>query len=102
MNPVMALRMKQNAVLSTSGTTQHARNAVVQAPSCLPGDPCIADRAETALFVPEKAKKTGAPKRILHMIRFTFLEVSFIDRIVGVRVASNLDMSSDGNATGQE
>ena len=74
----------------------------MQAPSRDPGDFYVAYWAEAALFIPEKAKKTGATKRILHMIRFTFLEVSFIDRIVGVRVASNLDMSSDGNATGQE
>jgi len=74
----------------------------VQAPSCDPGDPGIAHRAEAALFVPEKAKNTGAPKRILHMIGFTFLEVSFINRIVGVRVASNLDMSLDADTTSQE
>ena len=74
----------------------------MEAPPCDPGNFGIAHRAEAALFVPEKAKKTGAPKRILHMIRFTFLEVSFIDRIVGVRVASNLDVSLDGDMTSQE
>src|ERR1700733_767326 len=32
-NPVVALWMKQNAVICTRGTTQHTRNAVVNAPT---------------------------------------------------------------------
>ena len=99
MNPVMALGMKQNTVLSTGGSTHHARNAIVQAPSRDPGDFCIAHRAEAALFVPEEAKKARTPKRILHMIPFAFLEVGFIVRIVWVRFAFNLDVSLDGSTT---
>jgi hypothetical protein len=36
------------------------------------------------------------------MICFAFLEVSFIGRIIGVRFASNLDVSLDGYTTPQE
>ena len=74
----------------------------MEAPSGDSGDLGMAHRAEAALFVPEKAKNAGAPKRVLHMIRFAFLEVSFIGRIVGVCFASNLDMSLDGDTTSQE
>jgi hypothetical protein len=35
------------------------------------------------------------------MIRFAFFEVGFADRIIGIRVASDLDMSLDGGVTGQ-
>jgi len=38
MNPVVALGMKQNAVLRTRRTTFQARDPVVQAPSRDPGD----------------------------------------------------------------
>lgn len=74
----------------------------MQAPSGDPGDLEIAHRAEAALVIPEKAKEAGTPKRVLHMICFAFLEVGFIVRIVGVRFASNLDVSLDRDATSQE
>ena len=102
MNPVMALWVKQNAVLSTARTTHYAGYAVVQAPPREASDFGIAHRAEAALFRPEKAKKTGAPKRVPHMVPFAFLEVGFVGRIVGIRVASNLDMSADGSSAGRE
>jgi hypothetical protein len=102
MNPVMALGMKQNAFLRTAGAALHTGDAIGEPPSCDPGDLCVAHRAEAALFVPEKAKKTGTLERTPHMIRFAFLEVSLIDRIVGVRFASNLDVSLDGGTTSQE
>ena len=73
MNPVMALWVKQNAVLSPARTTHHAGYAVVQAPPREASDFGIAHRAEAALFRPEKAKKTGAPKRVPHMVPFAFL-----------------------------
>ena len=101
MNPVMALRVKQDAVRSAARTTHHAGYAVVQAPPSESSDFGIAHRAEAALFKPEKAKKAGAPKRVPHMVPFAFLEVGFVGRIVGIRVASNLDMSSNGSVASQ-
>jgi hypothetical protein len=74
----------------------------MKAPSGETGDSGLTHRAETVLFVPEKAKKTGASKRIPHMIRFTLFEIGFIGRIVGVRVASNLDMSTYGSVAGRQ
>ena len=102
MNPVMALRVKQDAVLSVAQTTHHAGYAVVQAPPRESSDFGIAHRAEAALFRPEKAKKAGAPKRVPHMVPFAFFEVGFVGRIVGIRVASNLDMSTYGSSAGRE
>jgi hypothetical protein len=57
-------------------------------------------RQETTLFRPEIAKNTRASERVPHVIRFAFLEVGFAGRIVGVRVAFNLDMSRAYSATG--
>ena len=74
----------------------------MQAPPREASDLGIAHRAEAALFRPEEAKKTRAPKRVSHMIPFTFLEVDFIGRIVGIRIASNLDMSTYGSGAGRE
>ena len=74
----------------------------MKAPSGETGDSGITHRAETALFIPKKAKKTRAPKRVLHMIRFTLFEIGFIGRIVGVRVASDLDMSTYGSVAGRQ
>src|SRR5271166_6041012 len=101
-NPVMALGMKQDAVVGAGRTTHHARDAMVKAPPRESGDFCMARRAEAALFIPEIAKDTRTPKRVLHTIRFAFFEVGFIGRIVGVRVAFNLDMSLVGGVTGQQ
>jgi len=98
----MAFWVKQDAVHSTARTTQHAGYAVVQAPPREASDFGIAHRAEAALFRPEEAKKTGAPKRVPHMVPFAYLEVGFVGRIVGIRVASNLDMSADGSSAGRE
>jgi len=74
----------------------------VKAPSRDSSDSGITHWAEAALFVPEKAKDTRAPKRVQHVIRFAFLEVGLTGRVVGIRVASNLDMSLDGSTTGQQ
>jgi hypothetical protein len=100
MNPVMALWMKENAVLGAVRTTHHTGNAVVQAPTRDPSDFCIAHSAEPVLFMPEKAKRASTPKRFLHMGSFAFLEVDFIGRVVGVRVTFDFDVSPDGGATG--
>ena len=75
MNPVMAFRMKENAVFGALRTTHHAGNAVVKAPARDPSDFRIAHSAESALFMPEKAKRASTPKRFLHMGSFAFLEV---------------------------
>ena len=76
MNPVMALGMKQNAVLGTGRTTHYPGNAMVKAPPGETIDFGVAYRTEASLFKPEKAKKMGAPKRVPHMIRFAFLPSS--------------------------
>src|ERR1700694_4785314 len=62
-------------MLSTARTTLHAGDVIVKAPPGETGDSGIAHRAETALLIPEKAKNTRTPKRILHMICFAFFEV---------------------------
>ena len=90
MNPVMALWMKENAVLGALRTTHHTGNAVVKAPTRDPSDFCIAHSADPALFMPEKAKRTSTPKRFLHMGSFAFFEVDFIGGVVGVRVTLTL------------
>jgi hypothetical protein len=68
----------------------------VQAPSRDAGDFGVAYQTETTLFMPEIAKNTRASERVPHVICFAFLEVGFVGRIVGVRVAFDLDMSLDG------
>ena len=55
----------------------------MKAPTRDPSDFCIAYRAEPALFIPEKAKSTSTPKRVLHMVCFAFLEVGLKGRVVG-------------------
>jgi hypothetical protein len=39
----------------------------MKTPACDPGDFCIAQRAETTLFIPEVAKSTSTPKRFQHV-----------------------------------
>ncbi len=74
----------------------------MKAPACGPGDFCIALRAESTLFIPEKAKSTGTPKRFRHVSLFAFFKVGFIGWIVRVSFAFDLDMSFDGGALGVE
>src|ERR1700730_7074418 len=50
--------------------------------------------------MPEKTKRTSAPKRFLHMGSFALFEVGFIGRLVGVRVTLDFNVSLDGCATG--
>jgi hypothetical protein len=52
----------------------------MEPPACDPGDFCMAQRAESTLFIPEKAKSTGTPKRFQHVSPFPFFEVGFIVR----------------------
>ena len=74
----------------------------MKAPARDPGDFCIAQRAESALFIPEKAKSASTPKRVQHVSPFTFFKVGFIGGIVWVRFALDLDLSFDGSALGVE
>ena len=73
---------------------------MVKAPARDPSDFCIASRAEATLFIPEKAKRTSAPKCFLHMGCFAFFEVSLIGRVVGVRISFDFNVSLDGGASG--
>jgi hypothetical protein len=73
---------------------------VVKPPAREPSDFGIAHSAEPALFMPEKAKRTSTPKRVLHRGFFALCEVGFIGRVVGVRVTFDFNVSLDGCATG--
>jgi hypothetical protein len=73
---------------------------VVKAPTRESSDFCIAHSAEATLFIPEKAKRTSAPERFLHMGFFAFFEVGLIGRVVGVRVTFDFNVSLDGGAAG--
>ena len=72
----------------------------MKAPTCDPGDFCIALCAESTLFIPEIAKSAGTPERVQHVSPFAFFEVGFIGWIVRVSFAYNLDVSFDGSALG--
>ena len=98
----MALGMKQDAVVCTRGTTRNKRDAMMKAPARDPGDLGVAYGAGSALELPEKAKSPRTPKRFRHMISFAFLEVSFIDGIVWVGFALDLDVSLNGRVTGEQ
>ena len=100
MNPVMALRMKENTVFGTARTTQYPGDAVMQAPAGDPSDFGVAHRAESVLFMPEIAKCASTPERIQHMGPFAIFEVGFIHWVVRVGFAFNLDVSFDGSALG--
>jgi hypothetical protein len=78
MNPVMALGMKQDAVIDPGRTTHYPGDAIVKAPPCERSDFGVAHRTEAALLIPKKAKKTRTPKRVPHMIRFALFEVGFV------------------------
>ena len=67
-------------------------------PACDPGDFCMAQRAESTLFIPEIAKSTDTPKRFQHVSPFPFFEVGFIGWIV--RVGFAFDVPFDGSALG--
>ena len=98
----MALWMEQDAVVYTRRTTHHTRDAIMNAPSRNPGDLGVAHGAEPALKLPEKAKSPRTPKRFRHMISFAFLEVGFIDGIVWVGFALDLDVSLNRRVTGEQ
>jgi hypothetical protein len=72
----------------------------MKAPACDPGDFCIAQRAESTLFIPEIAKSTSTPERFQHVSPFAFFEVGFIRGIVRVSFAFYLDVPFDGSALG--
>jgi len=72
----------------------------MKAPACDPGDFCIAQRAESTLFMPEIAKSACTPKRFQHVSLFPFFEVGFIGWIVRVSFAFDLDVPFDGSALG--
>jgi len=100
MDPVMACRMKQNAVCDTARTTHHTGGAVMKAPSGDPSDFCVTHRAKSVLFMPEIAKSASTPKRVQHMSAFSFFEVGFIHEIVRVGFAFYLAVPFDGSALG--
>ena len=100
MNPVVALRMKQDAVFDAFRTTLHERNAVVKAPSRDPSDFDIANSAETTLLHPEKAKCLGTPERVQHVRTFPIFEIGFILWVVRVGFAFHFSVSFDGCVTG--
>ena len=77
-NPVVALWMKQNAVLGTLVPADHTGDTMMKTPSRDSGDPYTAYGADPALELPEKAKCLSTPKRRRHMIRFAFLEVGCV------------------------
>ena len=74
----------------------------MNAPARDPVDLGVAHGAGAALRLPEKAKSTRTPKRFRHMISFAFHEVSFIDGIVWVSFALDLDVSLNGRVTGEQ
>jgi hypothetical protein len=102
MNPVVALWMEQDAVFCTRGTTQCTGDAMMKAPTRDPGDLGVAHGTEPALELPEKAKSPRTPKRFRHMICFALFEVGFIDGIVRISGALDLDVPLNGRATGEE
>ena len=75
---------------------------MVKAPARDAGDFRIAHRAESVLFMPEIAKCMSTPKRVQHVISFAFLKVGFIRGIVRVSLASDLDVSFNGDATREQ
>ena len=72
----------------------------MKAPAGDPGDCCMAQRAESTLFIPERAKSAGTPKRFQHVSPFPCFEIGFIGWIVRVSFAFDLDVSFDGGALG--
>jgi hypothetical protein len=72
------------------------------APARDPGDLGVAHGAEPALKLPEKAKSPRTPKRFRHMISFAFFEVGFIDGVVRVGFAFDLNVSLNGRVTGEQ
>ena len=66
MNPVVAFRMKQNAVLGTLQTTFHERDAVVNAPARDPGDLDLTNNAEAACFLQRK-RRVFIPRNVSSM-----------------------------------
>ena len=74
----------------------------MEPPACDPGDFCMAQRAESTLFIPEIAKSASTPKRFQHVSPFPCFEVGFIGWIVRVGFAVYLDVSLDGSALGAE
>ena len=75
---------------------------MMKTPSRDSGDPYTAYGAEPALELPEKAKGPRTPKRFRDMICFAFFEVGFIDGIVRISGALDLDVPLNGRATGEE
>ena len=69
-------------------------------PTCDPGDFGMTQHAESTLFMPERAKSAGTPKRVQHVSPFPFFEVGFIGWIVRVGFAFDLDVPFDGSALG--
>src|SRR6266704_3690547 len=72
----------------------------MKAPTCDAGDFCIAQRAESTLFMPEIAKSACTPKRFQHVSLFPFFAVCFIGWLVLVSFAFDLDVPFDGSALG--
>ena len=71
---------------------------MVQAPARDPSDFDIANSADAALFLTEKAKSLGAPERVQHMRTFPIFEIGFVCRIVRVGFALHFNVSFNGGA----
>jgi hypothetical protein len=72
----------------------------MKAPTCDPGNSLVAHGATSTLFIPEKAKSTSTPKRALHVVRFAFLEVGLMSRVIRVGLAFDFYVSFNGCAHG--
>jgi hypothetical protein len=72
----------------------------MKAPAGDPSDCYVAHRAESVLFIPEIAKSASTPERSQHMSTFSIFKVGFIDGIVRVGFALDLDVSCNRSALG--
>ena len=98
----MAGRMHEHAVLDRVLAPVGSPHDVVVVPPRHRGDLLVADRTDTALFLPEQTQSPAAHQGPGHLHAATFFEVRFPGGVIGIRFPLDLDVSLDRQARGGE
>lgn len=95
MNLSVAIGMDQYTVVCLVCPTQRLIDDVVVVPTGHFRDRLRADRAETALLLPEVDQGASSAQSLIHLDAAAFFQIEFPCRIVGVTVSFNLVVSRD-------
>lgn len=95
----MASRMKQHQV-RCAVVADRSPNKAASGPAGLSGDFPSADRAASLLCKPEMHQSSITFRVVYHLKTMTFFKVDFPVPVIGIGLASDLEVSLDGSGLG--